>query len=110
MEEEGLGRTVRTDNLSRDEQFMLALHDLVLSAFRQHFGEETIIAVGLTPLVSECWITVQVKQKAPEMEDLARALKTEFLEELGRHVAIFVRQPWKATVTNLTRRILNLGR
>ena len=97
------------ENLSREEQSMLALHDLILSAFREHFGEETIIGVNLTPLVHECWITVLVKQKTEEMVDFANELEREFLEELGRHVAIFVKQPWKVTVANLIGKILNLA-
>ena len=96
------------ENLSREEQSMLALHDLILSAFRQHFGEEMIIGVKLTPLVSECWITVQVKQKTQPMEDLAQELEAEFLEEAGRHVTFFFEQPWKVRVANLIRKTLNL--
>lgn len=85
---------------------MMALHDLVLSAFRDHCGEEKIIGVKLTPLVHECWITVQVREKTPQMEGLARQLETEFLEELGRHVAIFVQKPWKVTLTQWVRKII----
>jgi hypothetical protein len=96
------------ENLSREDQPMLGLHDLILSAFRRHFGEEMIIGVKLTPLVFECWITVQVKQKTQPMEDLAQELVAEFLEEAGRHVAIFFEQPWKVRVANLIRRTLNL--
>lgn len=51
------------------EQSMLALHDLIPSAFRERFGE-AIIRVKLTPLVSECWITILVKQRAQKMLDL----------------------------------------
>ena len=96
------------ENLSREEQPLLGLHDLILSAFRRHFGEEMIIGVKLTPLVGECWITVQVKQKTQPMEDLAQELEAEFLEEAGRHVAIFFEQPWKVRVANLIRKTLNL--
>ena len=95
------------ENLSREEQAMLGLHDLILSAFRQHFGEEMIIGVKLTPLVSECWITVQVKQKTQPMEDLAQELEAELLEEAGRHVAIFVEQPWKTTIAQWVRKIIS---
>lgn len=98
------------ERLSREEQSMLALHNPILSTFRQHFGEETIIGVNLTPLAHECWITVQVKQKTQPMIDLAQELETELLEDAGRHVAIFVEQPWTATVAHLLKRTLNLGR
>jgi len=98
------------ENLSREEQSMLALHSLILSTFRQRFGEEAIIGVNLTPLAHECWITVQVRQRTQPMVDLAQELEAELLEDAARHVAIFVQQPWKATVANLTRKILNLGR
>ena len=92
------------ENLSREEQPLFGLHDLVLSAFRRHFGEEMIIGVKLTPLSGECWITVRVKQKTKPMEDLAQELEAEFLEEAGRHVAIFFEQPWKVRVANLIRK------
>ena len=96
------------ENLSREEQPLLGLHDLILSAFRRHFGDEMIIGVKLTPLAHECGVTVQVKQKTQPMEDLAQELESELLEEADRHVAIFVQQPWKATVANLIRKTLNL--
>ena len=95
------------ENLSREEQSLLGLHDLILSAFRQHFGEEMIIGVKLTPLVSECWITVQVKQKTQPMVDLAQELEAELLEEAGRHVAIFVERPWKVAVAQWARKIIS---
>jgi len=96
------------ENLSREEQPLLGLHDLILSAFRRHFGEEMIIGVKLTPLAHECGVTVQVKQKTQPMEDLAQEIEAEFLEEAGRHVAIFFEQPWKVRVANLIRKTLNL--
>jgi len=92
------------ENLSREEQPLLGLHDLILSAFRRHFGEEMIIGVKLTPLFGECWITMQVKQRTQLMEDLAQELEAEFLEEAGRHIAIFFEQPWKVRVANLIRK------
>ena len=101
---------MKRENLSREEQLMLGLHDLILSAFRRHFGDEMIIGVKLTPLAHECGVTVQVKQKTQPMEDLAQELEAEFLEEAGRHVTIFFEQPWKVTVTDLIRKILSLGR
>jgi len=99
---------VKRENLSREEQLMLGLHDLILSAFRRHFGDEMIIGVKLTPLAHECGVTVQVKQKTQPMEDLAQELEAEFLEEAGRHVTIFFEQPWKVTIANLIRKILSL--
>ena len=99
---------MQTNNLSREDRSMLGLHDLVLSAFRRHFGEEMIIGVKLTPLAHECGVTVQVKQKTQPMEDLAQELESELLEEAGRHVAIFFEQPWKVRVANLIRKTLNL--
>ena len=97
-------------NLSRDEQFMLALHDVVLSVFRERFGDEPIVGVNLTPFAHECWIEVRVTEKTPPMVDLAQELETELREDAGKHVNIIVRQSWRATVANLIRRILNLGR
>ena len=91
--------------LSSEEQVMLALHDLILSGFRERFGE-VIIGVKLTPAVHECWVTVFVKRRTPEMDDLADRLEQEFLEEYGRSLAFRVKQPWKTTARNLVRRIL----
>ena len=93
---------------SHKERSKLGLHNRVLSAFRERFGEETVVGVNLTPVGHELWITVQVQQKTPPMEVLAQELESELLEEAGRHVAIFAQQPWKTAVANLIRKTLNL--
>ena len=54
------------ENLSNGEREMMSLHDLILSAFRREFGD-TVIGVNLLPLVHECWATVVVKEKSPEI-------------------------------------------
>jgi len=88
-------------------QQVLSLHDFILSVFEEHFGEEAIIGVNLTPLVNECWITVLVNQRTQRMVDLASEIEREFSEDLGRHIYIFVKRPWKAAIRNLVREILS---
>ena len=93
------------EELSPDEQSMLALHDLILNAFRERFGE-TIIGVNLLPLVSECWITVLVKRKTQEMFDLAEEIEREFMEDFGKQIVIFFKRPWRERIRGLARNIL----
>ena len=80
--------------LTAGEQEMLALHDLILSLFKKDFGE-AIIGVNLRPLISECWVTVLVKQKVAAMDDLAVQLEQEFMEEFGRFVLFEIKRPWR---------------
>jgi len=101
---------VQKTNLSRDERFILALHDVVLSSFREQFGDASIVGVSLTPFAHECWITVRVTEKTPSMVDLAQELETELREDAGKYVNILVEQPWRTTVTDLLRKTLTLGR
>jgi hypothetical protein len=46
---------------SPQERYYLGLHNRIVSAFRERFGNETVTGVSLTPLAHECWIAVQVK-------------------------------------------------
>ena len=93
--------------LEPEERSMLALHDLILSTFKERFGE-AIIGVKLTPAVHECWVTVLVKRRTLEMEDLAIQLEQEFLEEYGQCSAFNVRQPWGAIARNLVKKIFGV--
>lgn len=85
---------------------MLSLHNFILCVFEEHFGKEAIIGINVTPLVNESWITVLVNQRTQGMVDLADEIEREFSEDLGRHVHIFVKRPWKAIIRNLAREIL----
>lgn len=79
---------------------MMGLRDLILSAFRRKFAN-AVIGVNLLHLVHECWATVVVKQKTPEIEKMAREMELEFNEELGRHISLFVKVPLKNRIKNL---------
>ncbi len=94
-------------NLSPDERFLWALHDLVLDGFRERFGE-AVIGVKVISVVCECWITVLVKQRTPEIEELAAQMERDFQEE-GRQIAVFLRRPWKAALREFVRKILKQG-
>ena len=88
-------------NLGDAEKEMMGLHDLILSAFRRKFAN-AVIGVNLLPLVHECWATVVVKQKTPEIEKMAREMELEFREEeLGRHISLSVKVPLKNRIRNL---------
>lgn len=88
---------------SPEKQALLSLHDLILSTLRERFGE-AIIGVKLTPAVHECWVTVLVKRRTPEMEDLASQVEQEFLEEYGKSLAFNIKQPWRVRVSHLIRK------
>jgi len=94
----------KKENLSNGEREMMSLHDLILSAFRKKFGD-AVIGVSLLPLVHECWATVVVKQKTPEIEKMGQEMELEFREELGRHISLFIKVPLK---NRLKRFALNL--
>jgi len=82
------------ENLSDGEKEMKGLHDFILSSFRKEFGDK-VIEVNLLPLAHECWATVIVKEKNPEIERMTREMESEFREELGRHISLFVKVPLK---------------
>jgi hypothetical protein len=88
------------ENLSDGEREMMGLHDFILSAFRKELGD-TVIGVNLLPLVHECWATVVVKEKSPEIEKMAREIELEFREELGRHISVFIKVPLKNRIQRL---------
>jgi hypothetical protein len=87
-------------NLSTGETEMMGLHDLILSAFRGKFGN-AVVGVNLLPLIHECWATVVVKQKTPEIEKMTRDMELELREELGRHISVFIKVPFKNRIKNL---------
>jgi hypothetical protein len=89
---------------SSGEQPMLALHELIFSAFKERFGE-AVIGVKLTPAVHECWVTMLVKRRTPEMGALADELEQEFLEEYGKALAFNIKRPWRAMARDLIRMI-----
>lgn len=88
------------ENLSDGERGVMSLHDLILSAFRREFGD-TVIGVNLLPLVHECWATVVVKEKSPEIGGMVREIELEFREELGRHISFFIKVPLKNRIKRL---------
>jgi len=103
----GMKVAVVEEDVTREGRSQLkSLHDLVLSAFEEDFGEK-VGEVKLTPLAHECWVTVFVEEKDPEMEELAEGIEKEF-RELGRIVTVFVKRPWKLALSewlkNLVRR------
>ncbi len=79
---------------------MMSLHGLILSAFRREFGD-TVIGVNLLPLVHECWATVIVKERSPEIEGMVGEIEVEFREELGRHISVFIKVPLKNGIKRL---------
>jgi hypothetical protein len=79
---------------------MMSLHDFILSAFRKEFGD-TVIGVNLLPLAHECWATVVVKEKSPKIERIAQEMESEFREELGRHISLFIKVPLKNRLKKL---------
>jgi hypothetical protein len=95
------------EELNYGEKSMLSLYNFTLSVFVERFGKDAIIGVNLTPLANECWITILVNQRTQEMIDVAQELEREFSEDWGRHICLFVKQPWKATLRNLTTRVLS---
>jgi len=88
------------ENLSIGKSEMMGLHDLILSSFRKKFGD-IVIGVSLLPLTHECWATVVVKEKSPEIEKMAQEMESEFRDELGRHVSLFIKVPFKNRLKNL---------
>lgn len=57
-------------------------------------------------MVSECWITVVMKQKTEEMFDLAEEIEREFMEDFGKHIVIFFKRPWRERIRGLAGTIL----
>jgi len=57
----------RKRNPGNSEREMLSLQGLVLTAFRKAFGD-TVIGVNLLLRIHECWATVVVKERNPEIE------------------------------------------
>jgi hypothetical protein len=72
----------------------IGFHDFILSAFRKKFGN-MVIGLNLLPLGHECWATIIMKEKNEEIEKMAREMESEFREELGLHISIFIKVPLK---------------
>jgi len=85
------------------EKEMMNLHDLILSAFRKQFGN-AVIGVNLLRLVHECWATVVVKERSPEIEKMAQDLEVEFNEDLDRHISVLTKVSLKNRIRNLIRK------
>lgn len=80
--------------LSRDERRVLALRELILSAFRDKFGCAAIIGVNIKPsLLFGSIATVMVRDNVPEMDKFAEHMEWEITEDIGFQMAIFVKQP-----------------
>lgn len=75
------------------------MQGLILTAFRKAFGD-TVIAVNLLLRIHECWATVVVKERNPEIEKMAREMELEF-KELDRHISVFIKVPLKNRIRNL---------
>ena len=78
----------------------IGLHDFILSAFRKKFGN-IVIGLNLLPLGHECWATIIVEEKNEEIEKMAREMESEFREELGRQISIFIKVPLKNRIKRL---------
>lgn len=60
-----------------------------------------VVGLNLLPLGHECWATVIVKEKNQEIEKMAREIESEFKEELGRQLSIFIKVPLKDRLKNM---------
>ena len=76
------------------EKERIGLHDFILPTFRKKFGN-MVIGLNLLPLAHECWATVIMEEKNPEIEKMAREMESEFREGLGRQISIFIKVPLK---------------
>ena len=88
------------ENLGIGKSEMMSLHDFILSTFRKKFGD-AVTGVSLLPLVHECLATVVVNERSPEIEKTAREMESEFRDELGRHVSLFIKVPLKNRIKRL---------
>ncbi|HWQ69677.1 MAG TPA: hypothetical protein VN494_06960 [Patescibacteria group bacterium] len=79
---------------SQDERMVLALRELILSAFQDKFGHAAIIGVDIKPsLLFSSITTVMVTEHVSDMDKLAEHLEWEITEDIGFQIAIFVKQP-----------------
>lgn len=60
-----------------------------------------VIVASLLPMAHERWATVAVKEKSPEIEKMAQEMESEFRDELGRHISLFIKVPFKNRLKNL---------
>lgn len=73
---------------------MLALRELILSAFQDHFGHAAIIGVSIkSSLLFSSIATVMVREYLSDMDKLAEHMEWEITEDIGCPMAIFVKQP-----------------
>jgi len=82
----------------------IGFHDFILSAFRKKFGN-MVIGLNLLPLGHECWATVVVEEKSPEIESMAREMESEFREDLGRQIRNFIKVPLKNRIKRLALKV-----
>ena len=94
-------------DLTPAEESLVSLHNFTLSVFEERYGKDAITGVKLIPLVHERWVTVFVTHRTQQMVDIAKELEGEFLEDLGRYVSIFIKQPWKGVIRSLAGRMLS---
>lgn len=80
--------------LGQDERIVLALHELILSAFQDKFGRAAIIGVNIepSPLFGSI-ATVMVSEYVSGMDKLAEHMEWEITEDIGFQMAIFVKPP-----------------
>jgi hypothetical protein len=80
--------------ISQDERMVLALRELILSAFQDKFGRAAIIGVNVepSPLFGSI-ATVMVSENVPGMNKLAEQMEWDITEDIGFQIAIFVKQP-----------------
>ncbi len=80
--------------LSQDERIVLALRELILSAFQDKFGHAAIIGVNIepSPLFGSI-ANVMVGEYVSGMDKLAEHPEWEITEDIGFQIAIFVKQP-----------------
>lgn len=78
----------------------IGLYDFILSAFLKKFGN-MVIGLNLLPFGHECWATIIMKEKNEEIEKMAREMESEFREELGRHISIFIKVPLRNRIKRL---------
>ncbi|MBZ0159108.1 hypothetical protein [Candidatus Methylomirabilis sp.] len=87
---------------SQDERRVLALRELILSAFQDKFGHAVIIGVNIKPsLLFSSIATVMVSEYVSDMDKLAEHMEWEITEDLGCPMAIFVKQPIRHRIAGL---------
>lgn len=87
---------------SQDERMVLALRELILSAFQDKFGRAVIIGVTIKPsLLFSGIATVMVSEYVSDMDKLAEHMEWEITEDIGFQMAVFVKQPMQHRIAGL---------